>query len=881
MADKNKSGRFDEIKNRIFGFAGKFFAAAGSLKALAEGAADSGGGKAEGYGAGFVHGADRKDKKAGAPWDSRGYIKYAAAYLVKRLIIMLAAYLLGSCSAAFDTYPFGTALLCAVSKDIIFIYGGLLLSCLERGGDASICFFIYTSAVALRCAFSKWANSEPAPHKREKLADKGIGNTEQKKEVLFSEPFALRLVTVVVCSLSVSLARLISDGFLYYDLFGLFVCVLASPLMCFAYYAVTDMKNVSKQLCEICAAAVLFSLVYSVRLYYFLGFSAAVFASFLITLYVSKKFGVLRGTVTGLFAGLACGANLAPLFAVAGFVSGTLYNLSLFGAVGAAVVSGVLYGISQSGFSAVTTLLPELAGAGAVFLPLAYYDIFPKTEMFKSIAYYRSRESEQALINRAMYKDSAESLESISKALDSLSLTIAGLSDRLRRPDVLDIKEICSESFEKYCLKCSLAPVCYGKEAVSTFDVIGKFTAALEKKGRIDIGDVPGYVGEKCFNILKILSEANILYAKRLESLIKNDKTSIFAIDYKAMSKLISEASKVNDAEYTLDRELSSKLMRAVRYMDFGADSVYVYGRRKKRITVTGINLSEVKIGTDEIHRAFENVCGARLTMPSFSIDDEFVTMTMSSEKRLEVLHAGASDKMENSDSNGDSSLFFENGDGKFYCLICDGMGSGREAALTSRMCVMFISKLLGAGCDKSIVIEMLNGFIRSRGTECSAGIDLAELDLISGAGCFVKSGAAPSYIIRGKNLYKLQSKTLPIGILKDTDAEVINFEVRDGDIIAMFSDGVAASLEDGAWLTSLLCFELGDDLDAAAEKILKTASEKNEKCDDMTVGLIRVSKAGSGSARAGYAPKRGNTANTANTDYTDYSDGAEKKKSS
>ncbi len=58
-----------------------------------------------------------------------------------------------------------------------------------------------------------------------------------------------------------------------------------------------------------------------------------------------------------------------------------------------------------------------------------------------------------------------------------------------------------------------------------------------------------------------------------------------------------------------------------------------------------------------------------------------------------------------------------------------------------------------------------------------------------------------------------------------------------------MFSDGVASSLEDGAWLTELLAFDFDSDLDKMAQKILDSAGVNNVKSDDMTVGIIRVRK--------------------------------------
>ncbi|MBQ7822221.1 MAG: SpoIIE family protein phosphatase [Clostridia bacterium] len=767
---------------------------------------------------------------------SAAFLKSAALYLLKKSALVLISYLFGSASALFTTYPFGLALLCASSKDILFIYLGLLFAAHSIKGEATAFFLIYTACVIMRFAFSKWIADDGSK--------KSTANDTVYVSKMFNEPFALRMLTVIICSLSISLARLISDGFLYYDLFALFVCILAAPLLFCAYYYPLNAKNTSSQLLRICAAVSVFSMIYSVRLYYVLNFSLATLAALLVTLYVSKKFGVLQGCVFGLFAGLACSLQSAPMFAMIGFVFGTLNQYSLFAGVAASLLTGLLFGVASNGFSAFSTLLPELALGGAIFLPLSYYDLLPKTDLFIPENIYRTNEAKSVIINEEKLKDSRSTFEAIASSFDALSTTIAALSDRLRRPDVLDIKTICQDSFQKHCAKCSLAGICYGRDCNATFDLMGKFTSALDKKGRIDMSDVPEYTASKCFNILKIVSDANLSYSKHLEKLIRSDKTSIFAIDYKALSKLILDASALNEEEYEFDREMSKKLSRALKYMDIDADGVFAYGKRKLRLAVTGINLSHMKLGAPELRRALENVCETRLTLPVFEIEEDRVSMSAESERIFEVKFAKASLKMESSELNGDTSLSFENHDDCFYFLISDGMGSGREAAMTSRLCAMFLSKLLSAGCAKPIVLELLNGFIRSESEECSATVDLAEFDLLSGKGCFIKSGAAPSYILRDNNLYKLQSKTLPIGILKDTDAEVINFELHDGDIIVMFSDGIASSLEDSVWLTSLLCFDFEDDLDKMAKKILDCAKKDNSKLDDMTVALIKVKKA-------------------------------------
>lgn len=105
---------------------------------------------------------------------------------------------------------------------------------------------------------------------------------------------------------------------------------------------------------------------------------------------------------------------------------------------------------------------------------------------------------------------------------------------------------------------------------------------------------------------------------------------------------------------------------------------------------------------------------------------------------------------------------------------------------------------MLSSGNRKSIVLKMLNNFIRNKNLECFATVDLLEIDLLSGEAGFVKSGAAASYVIRGGKLFKIASDSLPIGITREITAEDIRFTLLPGDLVVMISDGVSQSFEDG-----------------------------------------------------------------------------------
>jgi stage II sporulation protein E len=190
---------------------------------------------------------------------------------------------------------------------------------------------------------------------------------------------------------------------------------------------------------------------------------------------------------------------------------------------------------------------------------------------------------------------------------------------------------------------------------------------------------------------------------------------------------------------------------------------------------------------------------------------------------------------------SGDTITFFENDRDYFYALLSDGMGHGSRAALTSGVCSVFLERMLGAGNSKTTSLRLLNNLIRMGGEESGATVDLLELDLLSGQASFIKSGAAPSYVKRGDNLFRIRSKTVPIGLTEVLDAEKIRFDVEPGDVIVMLSDGICQSGEDAPWLMEILSGDFSGELSPIAERIVGVAAGTHDRRDDMSVALIRV----------------------------------------
>lgn len=745
------------------------------------------------------------------------HLRYAGSGLAMGAL----AFLFSGAQMAAGTYPLSLSLICASTKYVPFIYAGMITSTIFNKGLAIPLFITWTFAFLLRIAISLWL----------------------KNKVMFSESIFLRLGVGISSAILISVYRIIANGFLYYDILGGVFELCFVPVTALVMSWVFDRKKRYTHYYEAGAASLIFSAIFSLRDMHLIGFSVAAVVSFMITMYISRDGGVLRGGIIGMICGIAYSPQYAVVFALCGLTAGMLWKIGAVVTVAAACIVGIASGVYLEGFAALRVFAPDLLGASVILTPLVQFGILPKLMIYSNGITVPDSAAKAAIVAEDSQKFTTARLEALSTALCDLSEVFYNLSDRLRRPGIYDIKQVCDSAFDTHCQKCNMYTICWEKEYSSTVDVMNKIYKMMLTSGKADKEKIPEFLTSRCKKIDIIVNNLNSSHAELLENTLKRDKTEVFAMDYEAMSKLLETTLAANENEYLVDDELCNKFKSTARYIDFYANNITVYGKRKKNIVAGGVDLSRIKLGAEEIRNAFEKAGGVVLSTPEFIIEKDYVTMTMSSAKRFQTFAAKASDIKNTEAVNGDTISIFDNNEDYFYTLISDGMGSGREAALTSRITGIFMEKLLSGGNNKAVTLEMLNNFIRSKNMESFATVDLLEIDLLSGEASFIKSGAAPSYILRNGSLFKITSNSMPIGITREINAEEIKFELADGDVIVMLSDGVAQSFEDSIWLADMLTFEWKDTdgLQEMSEKILAGAHANNKRSDDMTVGLIKI----------------------------------------
>ena len=768
------------------------------------------------------------------------------------LVWGLIAFLLGQARLPFDTYPLGIALLSAARTRVGWMLCGLCASAFAAQAGISpwvrlaAAVFVAAVRILVRLTIDPPAREESLPFSARL---RGLA-TPGGRAALFGESLMLRMATACAAAFLMSVWAITAGEYRYDDLFGGFLAMTAAPLFCLGTAPFFDPaeRQAGGLRWEAAAGLILTAICYAMREADFFGVSPTVFLTFVLTLLITRRMGIGRGAAIGAACGLCVGPLYAPLFCIAAGVSGLLWRKSSTAAVTLSALLGMVWGGYVEGLTALIKLVPALV-CGAIFvLSAERLDLLPDVDRApKHLLRHREEKDSLTAAVAAQRAESAEArLAALSETFSALSRVCCNLSDRLRRPGIMELRRVCDETCDRYCRTCPHRDLCWEREYGSTADILGKLTLELHGAGKATAETVPDYLRRRCPSMAAILDDINDSCARLWAEAARGDRTEVFAVDYEAVSAILAETLAAEQADYAVDEALTDRVRALAAKLDLGARGILAYGGRRKQIIAEGLDLRRSGMGVDDLRTAFADCCGFALTTPVFEIRDDLVSMRLCTARRFAVESVRSTASADAAEACGDSILTFESGGNDcFYALISDGMGSGREAALTARICTMFLEKMLASGNRRETALRLLNAFVRAKGIECSATIDLMELDLISGRASFIKSGAAPSYVRRDGNLFKLQSKTVPIGIMRALDAEQLCFDIAPGDIIIMLSDGIAQSFEESVWLLDLLScgWDEADDLTTVAEKILAGAAANNARPDDRSVALIRVTE--------------------------------------
>ncbi len=759
---------------------------------------------------------------------------------LQEVLVFAVSLLLGRTHLAFGMYPFAFATVAARRRRMVPALLGAAAGALSLGAVGGVFFIALIALLGLRVLLSL-----PVP-KRVLFP---------VTEALFGERIGLRVMAAALVGAGLAAYELIAFGVTTYALLFAAMAIVSPTLLTlvlapvyearlsvaalFGRAPLGETESAARRLptVELSALAFLIATVFALRPISLFGLSFATLATVGITLFAARRFGAARGGVVGLLLGLVGPLATAPSYALLGVVTGLLFphgtSLALLGG-SLAAIGFAAYSEGLSGFLAVA---PECAVTVLVTFPLLGHLPSAVDPLEAELSLRRRREAVREVAERP--RADGDRLGRLGTAFSALSTMFYRLSDESRRPAAAEYFVECEKVCARHCATCSNRVRCWEQgERVAERSVYA-LANRLRDTGKISADELPPELRSGCPRIAQILDEIRDECASLGLRRHKGDRNEFLSHDYAMLAKLLGEAADRDREERSEDIAAAEKI--AARLGDAGRGlTVAVYGARDKRVVIGSERPTPVERATPLLAPAAEEVLGCAVTPPVIESRDGIAVASLRAKRRYTVETASASVPGAASEPSGDRLRFFETEDGVYYGILSDGMGSGEAASRTAAVSVEFLETVLASGCSRKMALRMLNNLVRTREDECSATVDVLALDLVYGNATFLKSGAAPSYIKRGAEIFRVRSRTMPIGLFKTPDAERIHVETKEGDILVLLSDGIVPENEDPAWLIALLAEEKPDDLKALAERIVAEAVARKGR-DDITVGLLAL----------------------------------------
>lgn len=767
--------------------------------------------------------------------------------LLYDLLIFAVGFLLGRCPIIMGARPCGLAYVALLGGGIWPALLGVVIGSLSLGTDGIIFAAAALIIVLLRAAASSG----------ERRAD--------GKTLLFGESLILRLSVAVLGGFAVALYECLMQGINEATVIYGLVMIILTPILTFALSGLFSTGVEFHELIEgpsdllrlsglernerynriffcISALTLIFLISLSLREVNIFGISLTYIFSGTITLLVAKRFGAIRAMAVGFVSSVCLSGVLSVAFALAGLCSGVLFG---FGTGYALVGGGValcVWGAYASGLNGLLGTLPEYTIAAAIALPLmkkvgekpTEEDIDSTPECAEDMV------GTMALAYQNRFSGSLDSLES---ALSDLSRIIGDYTSREVGLTTEEYRDIIIGATEGGCSECEESKMCEEND-IRPLEKNTERLAELLSEGKKMRPEDLNSDTEFCKEAERLAERINREVARREQERYYMAETAGAAEEYGLIAKLINQARAADEAERQVDRSMTADLTKAAEECGLKSGIIRAFGNRRKHFILAGEDESGAKISSFELRKGIEAAAGVRLGAPEYFRRGKMVLMECDIRRSLKISVESATVAGSEGEVSGDTALTFESGDDYFYSLISDGMGSGELAKRTSQFVGDYIKSAMRLGSAKETLLHILNHSIRTRGEECSATVDLFELDLLNGGGMFLKSGAAPSYIKRESSIFRIRSQTTPIGLLRSIDTEKISVEIRPGDHIVMMSDGVCDVTEDAPWLLLLLGEPVKKNLREYVDYIISEAKKNSRTGDDISVTVIRIEEA-------------------------------------
>lgn len=543
--------------------------------------------------------------------------------------------------------------------------------------------------------------------------------------------------------------------------------------------------------------------------------------------------GAVGGTVCGIiFAILRNDVAALGILCLVGTLAGTFRRLGKYGSAIAfltgALGAGILY--SPHVFKQLITGL-ILAVVAFLFIPQSFFEL----SGFKKDLKTGVSGKEQVF---------AEKLQNMSRTMGDVVGYISCADRGTIITPAMTAAVMCTIS-NIVCDDCEGCIMgCRDNKFDST--VLDNISRLYENHGRVKESDVEGFFSNGCVNRDIYVNELNaglgsVVERKEWEHHYSESRNTV-ASGYKEMEgfleKMADDFGSISDFTEDVSEDIINCLGRGLIVKELLAIEG-PYGREIYMTVATRGKECETARGiAAKVGRALEATF-VPSAESSVIIGRNPVRLKFVEDTDYMVLFGVARERRSGESVSGDSFSQMNLMGQKIFLGLSDGMGSGKSAARHSKIAIGMAEKLLENGFSPEQVSRTVNSVLLMQGDEQPTTIDMSVVDLKNSVMKVVKFGAVPTFIKRRDTVEIIHAPSLPAGVVNGCGGQVLEVEIKDGDIIIMMTDGVldAINEDDKEGIMKEIIMELDtENPKDISNRILSLVKQTEENPDDMTV---------------------------------------------
>lgn len=573
-----------------------------------------------------------------------------------------------------------------------------------------------------------------------------------------------------------------------------------------------------------------------------LGRIIAITAVLLCARYGGVNGGAVCGIATGAVFSIASRAQgfVCGGFAFGGLMAGMFAPVGKLGCAIAFLISNGIMSLAFGQNTQLAAVLIESLIGSVVFM------ILPK-EVGNIISPIFSNEKNSSL-GETLRKNIVMRLDFAAKAIYNVRNDVNSVSDKLKDLYSPSFSVVCENVEKEVCNNCGLKTYCYEHRQGVTRDDFFRLEELLEAQGRISESDVEDAFVKNCCKKGEIARSMNLNYREYLSAIEAQRRVSdvrgVVAGQFSGVSDILSDLSDEFKNTMRCDLDSSERIISALSAL--GAIPVECIclvsdgGRMSVELELS--SKGDCKLSKGTIMREVSKCCGRRFDLPTVTCEGDRIRAALCEMPVYDVEIGSDQHIANNGKLCGDCLDYFNDGFGKTYALVCDGMGTGGRAAVDGNMAVSVMGRLLRSGLSADSSLQIVNSALMVKSEDESLStLDLTGVDLYTGKVTLKKAGAPATFVRKNGRVMVREMPSLPVGILNGVKFSSDTVNLSSGDMVVMVSDGVITG--DEKWLEKLIrSWNEGSTQELARAVVDEAIKRRGDSPDDdITALAIRI----------------------------------------